>query len=791
LWFDATANVQSRLKSEAALVSETRIRGYVLDPSDPDTRFVVELLLDGTPVQLARANIFDPRLWDLGFGDGCYRFAFTLPADVLSSAFQAEVRLANTNQVVGTPLLFRELVTSDIVENDERLLSWAGGLRFVGSFGRNGPHHAHRIKVFVDAVPVTDAGATRWKHCGTQADPYAVAAFDFHLPTRFADGSVRQLRAIDEVGSEMPGSPCTFVAYEGGLQRILSGFAEIESEKLSGKLFDQLLPQSLPFSEFSAWRGLFPVPAATDGLRHKIAVVLIGDADLGASIQSLEGQAGCEWVAGALAEVEGRGTFRPGDLTHFLENEAAGCEAAVFALSGTILQPGALSHLANAVTEFPAASLVYSDVTVLGDEDREWPIAFPAFDYERMLEQGYGAYFFIARTAYANKAAARGASDLYRLFNMCVDGPVMALSLDKTSVSALPVHAPGFLARIPRPHLSDCSVRLARASEAHLKTRGISATSAPGFGALFPAARVVRRHQPRTVSVLIPTRDRVDLLKPCIASLQRTTNFDRLEVIVLDNDSSRTDTLEYFSEIADKVRLIHVRGPFNFPKVIAAGASVATGEMLLLLNNDVEAIKEGWMDEMLGCMADPGVGAVGATLLWPSELVQHSGVVMGPHFAARHAFNERMDGDPGYSDMLLVARQCSAVTAACLMTTRRLFADLAGFDGDRFPVNFNDVDFCLRLRARGYRIVVTPHAKLMHRESASRGRDIGHDGDCRTRFELKTLRAAWGHSLVNEPYYNPLLALDDAPFSALAWPPRPAAPRQPLQPAANAIPPGF
>jgi GT2 family glycosyltransferase len=194
---------------------------------------------------------------------------------------------------------------------------------------------------------------------------------------------------------------------------------------------------------------------------------------------------------------------------------------------------------------------------------------------------------------------------------------------------------------------------------------------------------------------------------------------------------------------------------------------------------------------MLSRIAEPDVGAVGATLLWPSEVVQHGGVVLGVNFAAGHAFSERINGDPGYGDLLVVARQCSAVTAACLLTRRRLFLDLGGFDEDHFPVNFNDVDFCLRLRARGYRIIVTPYAKLMHRESASRGRDTRHDLASRTQGELRNLRSAWGEALLSDPFYNPLLSLDETPFSALAWPPRSVAPRQPLNVQAHEIPPGF
>jgi len=194
---------------------------------------------------------------------------------------------------------------------------------------------------------------------------------------------------------------------------------------------------------------------------------------------------------------------------------------------------------------------------------------------------------------------------------------------------------------------------------------------------------------------------------------------------------------------------------------------------------------------MLGRLAERDVGAVGALLLWPSGVVQHGGVVLGPGFAALHAFNDRMQGDPGYADLLRVAHEYSAVTAACLLIRRQDYLAVGGMDDLHFPVNFNDVDLCLKLRAAGKRIVFTPHARLLHQESASRGDDAAPDRAARFARELGALRARWGDVLANDPYYNPILSLDPVPFSALAWPTRDCSPRLPLAPVASEIPPGF
>jgi hypothetical protein len=171
--------------------------------------------------------------------------------------------------------------------------------------------------------------------------------------------------------------------------------------------------------------------------------------------------------------------------------------------------------------------------------------------------------------------------------------------------------------------------------------------------------------------------------------------------------------------------------------------------------------------------------------------VQHGGVVLGPGFAAGPAFVERIDGDPGYADLLSTTHEVSAVTCACLLTDRRLFLEQGGLDGLHFPVRFNDVDYCLRLRAKGLRIVQAVHAKLLHRQSSHRGQDRSADQKGRFLRERDNLRAIWGEVLLADPCYNPLLSLDGLPFSALAWPPRPAAARQACWPAPRLLPPGF
>jgi hypothetical protein len=159
--------------------------------------------------------------------------------------------------------------------------------------------------------------------------------------------------------------------------------------------------------------------------------------------------------------------------------------------------------------------------------------------------------------------------------------------------------------------------------------------------------------------------------------------------------------------------------------------------------------------------------------------LRHCGVVLGPGLAAADAFSDRFDGDPGYADLLRVAHEVSALSGACLMTARKLFLDIGGLDGRHFPLHYADVDYGLKLRARGLRLVLTPHAKLRRRAAAGRGQDPAPDDADRLTAETRRLRSVWGEALLADPCYHPLLSLDAVPFTGLAWPPRPAEPRQP------------
>lgn len=294
------------------------------------------------------------------------------------------------------------------------------------------------------------------------------------------------------------------------------------------------------------------------------------------------------------------------------------------------------------------------------------------------------------------------------------------------------------------------------------------------------------------MSVIIPTRDRADLLRPCLASIGPELARLGAELIVVDNDSSDPQTLALLGQVrALGGRVLREPGPFNYARLCNRAVAAARGAAILLLNNDVEARAEGWLEELHGRLADPAVAAVGAVLRWPSGVVQHGGIVLGPAFAASHAFEDRLWKDSGYGDLLRVAHEPSAVTGACLLVRRAAYEAVGGMDEHRFPVNYNDVDLCLKLAARGAAVVVTPHLDLVHHASASRGPDRHRDQRGRYQRELAALRARWGGCLVDDPAYSPILALTDAPYAALASPPRDCSARRRSAPVAAPLPYGL
>jgi GT2 family glycosyltransferase len=274
------------------------------------------------------------------------------------------------------------------------------------------------------------------------------------------------------------------------------------------------------------------------------------------------------------------------------------------------------------------------------------------------------------------------------------------------------------------------------------------------------------------VSMIIPTRDRADLLRKMVNSVFAKTDYKNYELVIVDNESSEAAALDYLDGLRkDRRAQIHrVPGSFNYSKLNNLGVSKARGNVIALMNNDLEAINPDWLKEMLSHLMRPEIGAVGARLWYPDGTLQHAGVILGSGGVAGHIHGGKRP-DSGYFSRQHLAQNFSAVTAACMLVRKEVYQEVNGLDEINLPVAFGDVDFCLRLRRAGYRIVWTPHAEFFHHESASRGVEDTSDKQRRFLSEIEYMRETWGDLLVTDPYYNPNLSLDSDLFT-LAFPPR-------------------
>ena len=275
------------------------------------------------------------------------------------------------------------------------------------------------------------------------------------------------------------------------------------------------------------------------------------------------------------------------------------------------------------------------------------------------------------------------------------------------------------------------------------------------------------------VSLIIPTRDKLNLLRGTIDGCLRQTHYDNIEIIIMDNSSVEPETLAYLKAIQQDSRITVIRhaAPFNYSQLNNIGVAQAQGDIIGLINNDLEVISPDWLTEMVSHARRPEIGAVGAKLYYANDTIQHAGVVVGLGGMAGHGLKFLAREAPGYHWKPFLIQNYSVVTGACLVLRRQVFTEVGGLEEKHLQVAFNDVDLCLRIRERGYRIIWTPYAELYHLESASRGLDNTLKKFLRLRHELNYMKSHWGPVLLNDPYYNPNLTLEYEDFS-LAYPPR-------------------
>jgi GT2 family glycosyltransferase len=427
--------------------------------------------------------------------------------------------------------------------------------------------------------------------------------------------------------------------------------------------------------------------------------------------------------------------------------EATSGEFVWFLRSGDVLASEALQIVAQELEQRSAADVLYcdEDQTILNGSTI--PFFKPSWSPELLLSTNYLSYASIfRRTLVSSVEQCVDESGCYTFYDHI---------LCATEAAKVIVHIP----RVLYHSRQGSDVLLSSLdSGGDFSPRKALERALLRRGAKGRADEVCRgnyriRYQPDQsplVSILIPTKDRVTLLSQCIASIERLTSYTRYEIIILDNGSVLRDTKNYLDRLARKWRVLPCSGPFNFSAINNYGASEAKGDHLLFLNDDTEVIEKEWLTVMVEQLSRPGVGAVGAKLLYLNGRIQHAGVVLGVGGMAAHAFRHTGNKNWGYHGLAHLTRNCSAVTAACMLVSKETFEKVHGFD-ERLAVEFNDVDLCLRIQQQGYRIVYTPDAVLYHYENATRR-------GTRCPEDEALFKQKWGDVIKRgDPYYNPHL----------------------------------
>lgn len=442
-----------------------------------------------------------------------------------------------------------------------------------------------------------------------------------------------------------------------------------------------------------------------------------------------------------------------------------------------MLAEHALYMAAEELNANPDLDFLYSDEDKIDAHGRRFAPHFkPDWNPDMLLSQNYVCHLAVLRRSLVERAGGfrpglEGSQD-YDLF----------LRLSRLTEPSRIRHIPHILyhwraiegsTALNMDFKQYCIAASRRAVDEHCQALGLGGRAAAGQPECIGRVRFNLAHEP-LVSVIIPTRNRADLLGPLLEDLLERTGYRRLEILVVDHESDEPELLELLARHADNpaVRVLPFSGPFNYSAMNNLAASQATGELLLFLNNDMRVLHPDWLEEMAGHGLRPEIGAVGAKLLYPDDTLQHCGLVLGMRGGvAESQFQGLPAREVGYAGRTHTLQDVSAVTAACMLVRRNVFARSGGFDELNLPVAFNDVDLCLRLGQAGYRVLLTPFARLRHLESASRGSDATAANQPRFRRELDYMLRRWGRELANDPAFNPNLSLEDTSYTP-AFPPR-------------------
>lgn len=430
-----------------------------------------------------------------------------------------------------------------------------------------------------------------------------------------------------------------------------------------------------------------------------------------------------------------------------------------------LLRENALAEVALEIDSHPDAQLIYSDEDKLDARGNRYdPYCKPDFSRELFRSQNYLNHLTVHRAANIRamggwRPGYEGSQDYDLNLRICeMIDPAAIRHIPKVLYHWRAVEGSTAAAGSEKSYAYDAGFR---ALQDHVARTGLAGTVEAAPDTPFYRIRMKVPDPAPLVSLVIPTRDKADLLRNCVESIRVRTTYPNYEILIVDNGSEEPATLAYFKSLkgAKNVRVIRYDKLFNYSAINNFAVRRAKGEVVGLINNDIEVISPDWLTEMVSWAIQPDIGCVGAKLCYADGRIQHAGVILGLGGVAGHWHSNLPRESPGYFGRLKVVQNLSAVTGACLLVRKSVYDQVGGLDEEHLKVAFNDVDFCLKVREAGYLNVWTPFAELYHLESASRGIEDPQKV-ARFRQEIAYMEERWSAALASDPYYSPNLALD-------------------------------
>lgn len=442
-----------------------------------------------------------------------------------------------------------------------------------------------------------------------------------------------------------------------------------------------------------------------------------------------------------------------------------------------VLRPHALLEVAVEIAAHPEVGLIYSDEDKIDGQGKRYdPFFKPDFSIELLRSQNYLNHLTVHRTD-----LVRAVGGWRKGFEGSQDYDLSLRVIEKLEPKQIR-HIPKILYHWRAAEGSTASAGSAKsyaytaglkALQEHAARKGHNATVESLDGLPFYRYRNAIPTPEPLVSLIIPTRDRLALIKGCVESILNRTTYRNYEILIVDNGSVEPETIRWFDSLRRhaQVSVLLYDKPFNYSAINNFAVAQANGSIIGLINNDIEVISPDWLAEMVSYATQDHVGCVGAKLYYANDTIQHAGVIVGLGGVAGHSHKHAPRFGSGYFYRVMVPHGVSAVTAACLVVRKSVFEEAGGLDEVDLTVAFNDVDFCLKVEALGYRNVWTPYAELYHLESISRGTEDSKEKVARFNGEVAVMKRRWGARLSIDPYYSPNLTLDSEDYS-IAYPPR-------------------